>query len=116
MADAWRARHPTGPTRSNDASAESRDPGPSRPAFARGSGRQSPLAIRSILKRSVRVATVVGTFLVIVNQSDKLGALADGTFPTDLLWRIPVTYCVPFLVATYGALGHAGDETLGPGE
>lgn len=116
MADAWRPIHPTGPTHSNDQSVESRDRGASRPALARGSGRQSPLPIRSVLRRSARVATVVGTFLVIVNQSDKLGALADGTFPTDLLWRIPVTYCVPFLVATYGALGHAGDETLGPGE
>jgi hypothetical protein len=39
-----------------------------------------------------------------LNQSDKL--FGDGALPPDLWWRIPLTYCVPFAVATYGALAN----------
>lgn len=60
---------------------------------------------RPVLMRSLRVALVVGTFLVLLNQSDKL--FGAEPLPADLWWRIPLTYCVPFAVATYGALSNA---------
>ena len=54
-----------------------------------------------MLKRSLAVALVIGTALTLLNQGDKIFA-ADWT--TGLYWKIPVTFCVPFCVATYGAL------------
>jgi hypothetical protein len=58
-----------------------------------------------MLARSARVAVVVGTLLVLLNQGDAL--LGDGQLPAALVWKIPLTYVVPFCVATYGALGNA---------
>ena len=54
-----------------------------------------------ILKRSFRVAMLVGTILTLLNQGD---ALIIGPVDESLMWKIPLTYCVPFVVATYGAL------------
>jgi len=44
---------------------------------------------------------VVGTILVAINQGT---VLAGGHFPSALAWKIPLTYAVPFCVATWGAL------------
>ena len=57
-----------------------------------------------MLKRSAIVALVVGTILTLLNQGDGLFA---GNWNNALYWKIPLTYCVPFLVATYGALAAA---------
>ena len=54
-----------------------------------------------ILKRSFGVAIIVGTILTLLNQGD---ALIMGRVDDSLVWKIPLTYCVPFVVATYGAL------------
>jgi hypothetical protein len=54
-----------------------------------------------MLKRSLKAAIVVGTVLTALNQGDVLLA---GDLSNALYWKIPLTYCVPFLVATYGAL------------
>ena len=54
-----------------------------------------------MLKRSAYVAVVVGTILTLLNQGD---TLLSGQWNNALYWKIPLTYCVPFLVATYGAL------------
>jgi hypothetical protein len=54
-----------------------------------------------MLRRSLLTALVVGTILVAINQGT---VLIDGDFPADLYWKIPLTYCVPFGVATWGAL------------
>ena len=54
-----------------------------------------------LLRRSVGVALVVGSILVAVNHGDTLLA---GTWSCSLLWKLPLTYLVPFLVATWGAL------------
>ena len=54
-----------------------------------------------MLRRSVVVAVVVGTILTLLNQGD---GLLTGQWNNALYWKIPLTYCVPFLVATYGAL------------
>lgn len=61
-----------------------------------------PALTGAILHRSARAALVVGTLLTALNQGD---LLLQGIFPPALWWKVPLTYLVPFLVATYGALG-----------
>lgn len=56
---------------------------------------------RPMVRRSLIAATVVGTVLTLLNQGD---TLISGHWNNALYWKIPLTYCVPFLVATYGAL------------
>ena len=56
-----------------------------------------------MLRRSLYTAFVVGAFLTLVNQGN---ILLRGDFPTALYWKIPLTFCVPFCVATWGALGN----------
>jgi hypothetical protein len=54
-----------------------------------------------MLKRSLIAAVVVGTVLTSLNQGD---TLLSGQWNNALYWKIPLTYCVPLIVATYGAL------------
>jgi hypothetical protein len=54
-----------------------------------------------MLRRSFLTALVVGTILTAINQGN---ILLQGEFPAVLAWKIPLTYCVPFCVATWGAL------------
>lgn len=56
---------------------------------------------RPMLRRSLMVAVVVGTILTLLNQGD---ILFSGSWNSALYWKVPLTYCVPFCVATYGAL------------
>lgn len=56
---------------------------------------------RPMLRRSLIVSVVVGTVLTLLNQGDILFA---GSWTSPMYWKVPLTYCVPFLVATYGAL------------
>lgn len=61
------------------------------------------IAIKSCFKgrtvrRSLIVALVVGTGLNAINQGDTILA---GEMPT--LWKVVLTYMVPFFVTTYGA-------------
>lgn len=51
-------------------------------------------------KRSFIVALVVGTILNLINQGDRLLA-GDPSFV-----KLALTYCVPYLVATYGAVSY----------
>jgi hypothetical protein len=51
-----------------------------------------------ILRRSLLVALVVGTVLNAINQGPEL----IGGEPV-VLWKLLMTFCVPFLVASYGA-------------
>ena len=57
-----------------------------------------------MLRRSLVVAFVVGTILTLLNQGDILIA---GGWNEALYWKVPLTYCVPFCVATYGALSNS---------
>lgn len=59
------------------------------------------LTYRPLLRRSFLTALVVGTLLTAINQGN---LLLSGEFPTNLYWKIPLTYAVPFCVATWGAL------------
>jgi len=51
-----------------------------------------------ILKRSLMVALVVGTILNAINQGPEI---VSGQ--PIVLWKLLMTYCVPFCVASYGA-------------
>ncbi|HUT51311.1 MAG TPA: nitrate/nitrite transporter NrtS [Alphaproteobacteria bacterium] len=52
-----------------------------------------------IVRRSLIVAIIVGTILNLIAQGD---FLLDGQ-PLNF-WKICLTYCVPYCVATYGAV------------
>ncbi len=52
----------------------------------------------SMARRSLMVATIVGTLLNVINQGD---ALLAGDAVNWL--KVALTYAVPFCVATYGA-------------
>ena len=56
---------------------------------------------RPMLRRSFRIALVVGTVLLAINQGD---VLLSASWPRALVWKVPLTYLVPFVVATWGAL------------
>ena len=54
-----------------------------------------------IPQRSLTVAAIVGTVLNLINQGDALLGYAE------LNWvKLLMTYCVPYLVATYGAVSY----------
>lgn len=63
----------------------------------------SALRRPSTLRRSAVIALMVGTVLTAINQGD---VLLGGTWSSSLLWKIPLTYAMPFIVATLGALGN----------
>jgi hypothetical protein len=52
-----------------------------------------------VIKSSLVVAIVVGTILNLINQGD---AAANGH--ALVLWKMALTYCVPYCVSTYGAV------------
>ena len=75
-----------------------------RNSYALGGGEKcTSCALRDWpkLRRSLLTALVVGTLLVAINQGN---IILRGDFPAALYWKIPLTYSVPFLVATWGAL------------
>jgi len=59
------------------------------------------LGHRPMLRRSLAIAAVVGTILLAINQGD---LLLHDDWPSSLVWKVPLTYLVPFVVATWGAL------------
>ena len=56
---------------------------------------------RDVVMRGLRISGVVGTALVAVNQGD---LILSGVMPTELAWKIPLTYLVPYLVSTYASV------------
>ena len=60
------------------------------------------LATRAdVVKRSLKVGLMVGTILTLINQGD---ALFSGVLTPDILWKILLTYCVPYCVSTYAGV------------
>lgn len=60
------------------------------------------LALRGdIVRRSLRVAAVVGSLLVAINYADRL--LAGSVNGFDIL-KMTLTYCVPYCVSTYASV------------
>lgn len=51
----------------------------------------------SIVKRGLKYSAIVGTLLVLINQSD---ALAQGSMNATQIWQILLTYTVPYLVSS----------------
>jgi hypothetical protein len=56
-----------------------------------------------LLRRSLRIAAVVGTVLVAINHG---GVIMAGMWHGSLSWKIPLTYAVPFTVAMWSALSN----------
>ena len=54
-----------------------------------------------LVRRSTIIALIVGSMLLAINQGD---ALLAGRWDPALAWKAPLTYLVPFVVATWGAL------------
>ncbi len=59
------------------------------------------VAHRPLLRNALATALVVGTILTTINQGN---VLLDGRFPSELWWKIPLTYSVPYMVSTWAAL------------
>lgn len=59
---------------------------------------------KEIVIRSIKVALVVGTILGLINHSN---AIFSGTMDSTRIFQMGLTYCVPYLVATYGAASQA---------
>jgi len=60
------------------------------------------IATRSeVVNRSLKVAVLIGTILVAINQGD---ALLSGAITPQLMWKIPLTYIVPYLVSTHASV------------
>jgi len=55
-----------------------------------------------VVRRSSRVALVVGTVLVAINYGDRLFA---GELAAADAVKMLLTYCVPYCVSTYAAVG-----------
>jgi hypothetical protein len=56
---------------------------------------------RDIVRRSLRVAALVGTLLVVINQGDRL--IDREMRPRDWV-KIVLTYLVPFCVSTHASV------------
>jgi hypothetical protein len=56
---------------------------------------------RDIVLRGLKTGLFVGTILVAINQGDMI---LSGQLDASAAWKIPLTYLVPYCVATYGAV------------
>lgn len=56
---------------------------------------------RDVVLRGLKVAAIVGTILVAINHGD---LLLSGQLDATAAWKIPLTYLVPYCVATYGGV------------
>ena len=56
---------------------------------------------KDVVSRGLKVAGIVGTVLVAINQGD---VILTGSLPAEALWKIPLTYCVPYCVSTYASV------------
>jgi hypothetical protein len=59
------------------------------------------LGYRPVVRTAALTALVVGTVLTLINQGNILVA---GETPAELIWKVPLTYSVPYMVSTWAAL------------
>lgn len=52
----------------------------------------------------MRIAAIIGSVLLVINQGD---LLFTGQVHSSLAWKIPATFAVPFIVATWSALSNS---------
>lgn len=57
-----------------------------------------------LVGRSLVICLIVGTILTAINQGN---VIVQGDLPTALAWKVPLTYAVPYCVATTGAILNA---------
>ncbi len=62
------------------------------------------LAHPPLVGRSLVICLIVGTILTAINQGN---VIVQGDFPAALAWKVPLTYAVPYCVATTGAILNA---------
>ena len=62
------------------------------------------LMYRSLVIRSVVISLLIGTVLTAINQGN---LILRGDLPMALAWKIPLTYAVPYCVATAAAILNA---------
>ena len=65
---------------------------------------------RDISVRALKVALVVGTVLVAINQGDLLLA---GVITPEIVTKILLTYCVPYCVSTYAGVEAVRSQAKG---
>ncbi len=58
------------------------------------------VAQKNSLKKSVKIALLVGTILALINHA---GAIFGWSFTTTMIFQIVLDYFVPFGVASYSA-------------
>lgn len=56
---------------------------------------------KEVVVRGLKVALIVGTILVAINQGD---AILSGGLGAATVWKIPMTYLVPYCVSTYAGV------------
>ena len=56
---------------------------------------------RDVVTRALKVASLVGTILVAINQGD---VLLQGNVTPEIVAKILLTYCVPYSVSTYASV------------
>lgn len=63
---------------------------------------------KDVVLRGLKVGGIVGTILVAINQGDLLMA---ANMSAEALWKIPLTYCVPYCVSTYASVSAIRSHT-----
>ena len=61
----------------------------------------SVAASNNVIARSTKIALIVGTILMLINQLD---VLMSGEISLIILVKILLTYCVPYCVSTYSSV------------
>ncbi len=56
---------------------------------------------REVVRRALRVAGIVGVVLAIINHGDNIMRMTIGF---DTIWRVLLTFCVPYCVSTYSSV------------
>ena len=56
---------------------------------------------RHVVKRSLMVSLIVGSVLAGINHGD---VLLNSEAGRELLWKIPLSYCVPYAVSTFASV------------
>ena len=66
---------------------------------------------REVVRRSLRVAVLVGTILVLINHGDRI--VSGAATPSDWL-KMGLTYLVPYAVSTWASVSAILGATGGP--
>jgi len=56
---------------------------------------------REVVRRALRVSGIVGIVLAIINHGDRIMYM---TIELDTVWRVLLTFCVPYCVSTYSSV------------